>query len=570
MNLTNQKNEKCILFHLKVFEFSFSIIKLKNNMVRGKAVTKKTAVSKSTKKTKKVVEDEETDYNSLNVTQLKELLKERSLSTAGNKAALVARLEGEEAEEAPPKKAKGKSKAKKPVVESEEEVSEEEEPAPKKKTTKKPAKKPVESEDEASSEEPQPKKKAVKKSTKKPVEESEDEASSEEKPAPKKKTAKKPTKKPVEESEDEASSEEAPAPKKKVVKKTTKKPVEESEESSSEEPAPKKKGKAKKVKFSEEEVSESEEKPAPKRASKKKVEEEQPSEENNESDEDDEEEPLSLPSGVVVPSVTYNVPAQQLFEAVFQANEESSDAEGLFKVLSKLLEKHGRAQNEKVAPQTVKPKAKPVAEKKTPSKSPTKKPLEVSFNDKLQVYVDKSETWAFDSTTGSVFARVEADELTPLDENDLVELDKLRLKNHGILEDDEIASIVSQITAPQVGKDKEEASEGSDDGKDAPDDADVVEEEIGDAEMDISEETFVAYKLAQRASSNPADFVAIADAANIDEASAQYIMLHDKSLSNKYSQALAAASAKKSTGVPPKAPGTATGKPRRRLISKEE
>lgn len=533
-------------------------------MVRGKtvkAVTKKVA-PKTSKKTKKVVSESEeeaadVDFNSLKVTELKALLKERSLSTAGSKADLIARLKGgedaEDSEEAPaPKKAKGKSKAKKPVkVESEDEESEE--PAPKKKTVKKPVK--VESEEDEESEDPAPKKKVtkvVKKSTKK-VEVSEEEDVSEE-PAPKKKGAKA---KPVESSDEEHSEE--PAPKKKVAKKA--KVVEESDEEPSEETAPKK-SKAKKVKFEAEK---------PKKAKSKVVESE--SEENVESDEDDE--PLSLPSGVVVPDATYNVPAQQLFEAIFQANEESSDTEGMFKVLAGLLEKFGGTS--KAAHQTVKPKADK-APKKTPTKekSPAKKPLEVTFNDKLQVYVDASETWAFDSTTGSVFARVEADELTPLDEDDLVELDKMRLKNHGSLEDDDIASIVSQIVAPQsTGKDADadaaDVSEGGDDGKDVSgDDANVVEEEIADAEMDISEETFVAYKVAQRAAANPADFVAIADAAEIDEAQSQYIMLHDKSLSNKYSQALSSATAKK--GVPPKAQGTradAPGKPRRRLINKE-
>ena len=122
-----------------------------------------------------------------------------------------------------------------------------------------------------------------------------------------------------------------------------------------------------------------------------------------------------------------------------------------------------------------------------------------------------------------------------------------------------------------MAKGDSEAAEGGDDGAEG-DAADEVEEEIAEVEMDITEDMFVKYKVAQKHSPTPTDYVAIAAQAGIENAEAEWIMLHDKSLSEKYSQALTAALAAKGKG---KAPTTDLGpraavKPKRTLIRKSE
>ena len=227
-------------------------------MARTKTVAKKSTAT--TKKTATAPKKGSEDYDTMKVTELKELCKKRGLSASGLKSELIKRLKGKAEPPKKSKKAEVESEEDEASGDEEEEVensspesdgedegasSSEEEPEPPKKSKvqkkKAPAKEESEEEDDeapsSEEEEPEPPKKSKVQKKKAPAkEESEDEdeeapSSDEEEPEPPKKS-KVASKKPAPKGKGKVQKKKAPA-----------KEESEEENSSSEEPEPPKKSK---------------------------------------------------------------------------------------------------------------------------------------------------------------------------------------------------------------------------------------------------------------------------------------------------------------------------------------
>jgi hypothetical protein len=341
------------------------------------------------------------DYDSMKVTELKELCKKRGISASGLKGEIVKRLKApatkkadtvsktksvaskkskakEESEEevAPPKKGKGKVSKKKVVEESEEES--EEEVAPPKKAKGKVSKKKVVEESEEESEEVAPPKKG-KVSKKKVVEESEEESEekeseSEETPPPKKAKGKVSKKKVVEESEEEEDvSEETPPPKKGKTSQK-KKVVEESEEESEE-------------KESEEDVSESEEKAPPKKgktSQKKKVVEESEEESEEKESEEKESEDVSESEEKAPPKKSKGKSQKKVVEESEEESEEKESEEDVSESEEKAPPKKSKGKSQKKVVEEEKESEEDVSEEKAPpkkSKGKTSKSTQVKVSE---------------------------------------------------------------------------------------------------------------------------------------------------------------------------------------------
>jgi hypothetical protein len=474
-----------------------------------------------------------TDYSKMKVTDLKELLAERSLSQSGAKAALVARLQADDKQKT--KKGSTRSRTTKKSKAESEEDSQEEEEKPKK--GKKPAKKTTKkskavSEDEESEEEKPKAKKPAKKNTKKSkasTEESQEEEDSQEQEEkkPKRSTKGKKSKAASEDSQEDSQKEK--------TKKTTRKSKVVSEESESEE-KPKGKPSKKSKAVSEDSQESSEERPKKGKRSDTKKSKAVSEASSDESSISEKPVKVKFPKGVSIPDTVYKIPAESLFRIFVKANEESLEMKDMLNTMITALEPYsGVAGADDDAPS-------PQEEAKDGEDGADKVDLVVTWDEKLKAHTDSEKRWAFDKETKKVFGKVkDAKKIVPLEQDDIESLQDPPIDNLGVLSKEKFSEVLGRqiLEAP---------TDTDDDGKDV---VQKVEEEVKkmlDAPIEIDEATFIDFATAQENVKEKADYMAIAKEAEMEEATARYIMTNFVTLKEKFAKALAALKTKKAEG----------------------